>query len=813
MRISGQQTAKLQLGLALAILGVLTLFVACAAPPSKIAEPYKIEEGLPPMKEVCSGFLARTPSDRLAESFAKISLPVGTVPRGALLSALQEIAALKAVTPAQAGPRWVGIGPAPILKFDSIAGVEQPVSGRIAAVAVDPSDTAHWLVGAAHGGIWETRDSGKTWDPRTDNQFSLAMGAIVFAPSDPRTVYAGTGEAVFSRSTYGGEGLLRSDSGGRTWVPLAVPEFSGVAFSDLAVDPSNSDVLVAATTRAGVASIPGTLPVRGIWKSTKGGRDGTWDRTLYGEATDLKVKPHDFSKQYAGIGDICGDPRNGLYRSIDGGDHWQPIVGPWTTAGSVGRIELAIAPSEPNVLYVSIQRGPDDTGNGGDLLGLWRTDNAWDGTPAWREIPGARDLDLGAGVRGSYCSYQCWYDHVLSVDPANRDVLYVGGIGLWQLDTAGWRNVGQSEVMKPGIHVDQHAMAWAGRRLIVGNDGGVWSTTDASRGWDAHNDGLATSQVWRGSLDPKNDQVTLAGNQDDGTARWTGGARWPSIFGGDGAASAIAKDNPATHWAVSFQRATFVRTIDGGVKFSSAAAVILKEPEETRPFITALEKCPHADNVFVAGTVKPWRTENFFAAGGPDWQVNGPAMAKLIHAMAFAPWDTTCSTYALGTVDGKLRLTSRGGGMAGWVDFDPESSVPGRVVTGLAFHPRERGIIYVTVGGFDQGTPRRPGHLFRVTNALSPSPQWARVFGTSNVPHNAIAVDPVDPQVMYVATDVGLWYTANGGGSWDHMGPDLGLPNVAVSDVRVHPTTRRVFAFTFGRGVFVLDGAALRGGG
>ena len=127
------------------------------------------------------------------------------------------------------------------------------------------------------------------------------------------------------------------------------------------------------------------------------------------------------------------------------------------------------------------------------------------------------------------------------------------------------------------------------------------------------------------------------------------------------------------------------------------------------------------------------------------------------------------------------------------------------MVTSLAFHPTDANLLYVTVGGFDQGTPTRPGHLFRTTNALGASPQWTAVTGTSNLPHNAAAFDPVDPRVVYVGTDVGLWYTKDGGAHWDHMGPERGLPNVGVSDVHVHPGTRRVFAFTFGRGVFVLD--------
>ena len=121
-------------------------------------------------------------------------------------------------------------------------GNTRPMSGRVGAVAVDPIDPSHWLIGAAQGGVWETRDAGATWSPMTDAQASLAMGAIAFAPSDPRTIYAGSGEAVFSADAYAGRGLLKSTDGGVTWALLAASTFSGDTFSDIKVHPTNPDI-------------------------------------------------------------------------------------------------------------------------------------------------------------------------------------------------------------------------------------------------------------------------------------------------------------------------------------------------------------------------------------------------------------------------------------------------------------------------------------------------------------------------------------------------------------------------------------------
>jgi photosystem II stability/assembly factor-like uncharacterized protein len=792
--------------LSLAWTGAVALLTACGTPP-----PAAPQDALPPMKEVCSTFTAEGPLGRFTWQFSKSTFPGETVPRGARLVALELAAKLKASRPPRPPePRWTSIGPAPAMATTSERQDIRHVSGRVAAVAVDPGGQRHWLIGAAHGGIWETRKAGQSWAPRTDDQASLAMGAIAFAPSDPRIVYAGTGEAVFSRSTYGGEGLLKSQDGGRTWAPLAVREFSGVAFSDLAVDPSNPKALVAATAHAGVASTPGRPAPRGIWTSTHGGYEGTWVQRLPGDATSLVVHPKDFSQQYAGIGAVCGDARaNDVYRSTEAGKSWHRIKGPWTAGGAVGRIELAIAPSRPDVLYVSIQRTPDADGNGGDLLGLWRTDDAWAATPAWREIASARTL--GATGKDNYCAFQCWYSHVLSVDPQNPDALYAGGFELWRFDGSGWSKVSGDPMKPTGIHVDQHALAWAGGRLIVGNDGGVWSTGDGGRTWDGHNEGLATNQIWHGTIDPTDENVALAGSQDNGTARWTKSPLWRQVSGGDGGASAIAKDQPATSWALSAQRAWFYRTTDGA-KLTFVGDPVFGAPALTKPFITPLEKCPHNDDVFVAGTVLPWRTDDFFSSATkgapPAWTANGPEMPRRLRAMAFAPSDQTCRTYGFGTLDGQLRLTAVGGGPSGWKDLDPGGLLPKRVVTALAFDPREAKILYITLGGFDEATPGRPGHVFRTDDAFAPSPQWTHLKGTGtpNLPHNAIALSPMNPQVIYVGTDVGLWYTTDGGRRWDYMGPERGLPNVAVSEVRIHPTTGRVFAFTFGRGAFTLDG-------
>jgi photosystem II stability/assembly factor-like uncharacterized protein len=216
-----------------------------------------------------------------------------------------------------------------------------------------------------------------------------------------------------------------------------------------------------------------------------------------------------------------------------------------------------------------------------------------------------------------------------------------------------------------------------------------------------------------------------------------------------------------------------------------------------------MANCPANGDVLVVGTDNVWRTDNFFSAiSSPGWASNSPEIGQGITALAFAPSSATCETYAYGLGSGGLFVTTNAD--ESWSNLDPSGQVPGRQITGLDFHPTDGNTLYVTLSGFDGGSPSTTGHLFKTTNALAGSPTWSNISPPVNIPHNAVRIDRGAPNTVYVATDIGVWRTTDGGTAWTHMGPEVGMPNVAVYDIRVSDGSGRLVAFTHGRGAFTL---------
>jgi hypothetical protein len=353
--------------------------------------------------------------------------------------------------------------------------------------------------------------------------------------------------------------------------------------------------------------------------------------------------------------------------------------------------------------------------------------------------------------------------------------------------------------------------------MLLGNDGGVWLSDPGVLGsWQNLNAGLSTSQIYKGAVDPTGQShLTLAGIQDNGTAQYSGDQVWRWVQDGDGGDCAISSSEPAKNWAVSYEPFPPVldqfRTLNGALagpsdfsnSYNGIDSGLL---DYYLQFLIHFEKSPKNDDLFIAGTTRLFRCNNFFSGTVPQWHQNSPIMYNgtspvPISALAFAPSDTTGFIYAFGTEDGQLRITGNGG--TSWNDLDSVHGVPDRYISGLAFSPSDPNVLYVSLSGFDEATPQA-GHLFKTSNALAGSPTWVKIGPNVNLPHNCLAIDPNDDQKIYVGTDIGVWVSSDGGGSWSHYGPSSGMPNVAVFDLRINALSQ-VTAFTHGRGAYLLN--------
>lgn len=722
--------------------------------------------------------------------------------------------------------------------------------GIASSIAVDRTDKNHWLVGFAWSGLWETTDGGANLSPLSDSWPTLAVGAVAFAPSNPKVIYVGTGDSDDVPREHAGMGLMKSTDGGKTWTLLGASSFAQGSFRRIRVDPANPNILLAATARGAFGRDGGPAPSPppfGILRSVDGGV--TWVRTLAGQATALDVNPADFSLQYAAIGDqrswvndTPGKQPNGLYRSTDGGKTWSPVAGPWGTstlaAPATGRFELAVAPSNPNTLYASVQKPNTCCSTDAGLLGLFRTDDAGDPAPVWVRVPTDGIGSYGA----SYCDAGppsnpipqggCGYAHSLTVDPTDPNTAYVAGqhYNLWRCRRCGaspdWVNQGLDSA-KQGQN-DHHVVEWAGDRLINGNDHGLYSTTDGGDSWQNHNSSLTTATFVSGDLHPTNPNIVFGEAQDANIVLVNSvGGRWQCCSGqtpfelGESQV-VISTSHPDTDWMSSWggaQLNNVGRTTDGGKTWISANAGLTPHfaGEWAAPYARFV-KCPSNDDVLITGTDRMWRSNNFFSASLPTWAANGPADDSnagqtgnpgTILGIAFAPSDNACNTYAYGTRGHGVRLTRDGG--VTWTDLDPGKSLPGKPVNSLAFDPANPNVLYAALSSFDEATPGKPGHIFKAANALAAAPVWVNISPSADLPFNVIAIDALNSRHLFAGADAGLWFSADGGSGWTHMGPETGLPNAPVYDLKFNAVTKRGVAFTFGRGAYMLGGLGYAG--
>lgn len=731
--------------------------------------------------------------------------PHKTIPAGVRLKALQQLnAKLAAESAARAhaipgrarseaqprsGSSWQEIGPQPADTFGLVN------SGRVAAVAVDPTNNDIVYAGAAQGGVWKTTDGGNTWTPLTDTQASLAIGSIAIDPENHLTIYVGTGELNNSGDSYYGAGILKSTDGGSTWTQYAGP-FAGGAnggarIGGLAVHPTNSNVVLAA-----VGCCNSSL-TSGVYRSADGGQ--TW--TQAGNVSESQAYNVIFDS--TGANAYASFDGNGVYKSTNGGVTWAADNGSGSnvlpTGSNTGRVALAMDPNTNATLFADVTNNSTS-----GLYGLYKTT---DGGTNWTRLSSTPD----------YCTSQCWYDNVIAVAPGNSNVVFAGGAG-WGSQIFQSLNGGSTwTAIPPGedgvIHPDLHALAFTpdGSILYVGNDGGMYkitsptsATTDADlaslNAGTSVGTGLATLQFYAGpAIHPTNANIGAAGTQDNGTLEYSSSLTWSggNYPCGDGARNLYDFTNPNNVLYATCVELAIFKSTDGGASFNQVENGISASDRVNwvAPFTMDFN---NAQTLYF-GTDRVYQTIN----GATKWTAISPDLTAgagdgdTLIAIAVSPLSS--NTVYAGSSQGLVNVTTNAlsGSSANWTNITGSGSLPNRSITALAADPFSSTSAYVTFSGFS-GFGDSLGHIFMTTNTGS---TWSDISGDlPNTPVNDIVVDPTQTGTIYVGTDVGVFYTTNSGASWATL--VTGLPRVAVLGLAFQAQSHILWAATHGRSMW-----------
>jgi hypothetical protein len=689
--------------------------------------------------------------------------------------------------PALSAGQWTNIGPAPIVN-GQVPG-RGPVSGRIAALAADPSDPNVIYIAAAGGGVWKTTNGGSSWTALTDNQSILFMGAIAVAPTNSQIIYAGTGESNNSGDSFYGDGVLKSTNGGQAWTLEGSSIFNRRSISQIAIDPTNADTVYVAVTDFAVNGLSGNT---GVWKSTDGGvnwTDTTSSISTQDPFTDVVIDPNNSQTIYAAVGNIFGSSANGVYKSTDGGTDWA-AAGNFHGGASDGLIKIAVAKTNApgtHTLYASISTPISFTG-GGDLLEM---EKSTDGGATWTAL----------GNTPNYLNGQGWYDSTLAVDPSNANIVYAGGAGdqfatgTSFIETtnggANWTDISNTPNGTNGPHADNHGIGFdANGKLLVGTDGGIWRLDAQSPvTWTDLNGNLATIQFTGIALDPTNPAIAIGGSQDNGTEKFTGNLGWSLSQFGDGGFVQIDQSNPNTMYHTFFFGfdGFLERSDDGGLTWSGKTAGI--NTGDNANFYVPYVMDPSNSSRLILGTDHLYETTNradsWHLIGGPGssgWTANKP-----VDAIAISRSNPN-TIYV--TAGGVVLVTFNDG--ASWQQIN----VPGFSdhFGKLAVDPTNNQIAYIVRDHFTGGSG---GHVFKTING---GQTWTDISGNlPDIPTNSIVLDPRNG-IIFVGTDAGVYASSDGGTTWSTYAH--GMASARVVDMVLNTTTDILAVGTHGRGMW-----------
>jgi photosystem II stability/assembly factor-like uncharacterized protein len=696
-----------------------------------------------------------------------------------------------------AGLRLRGIGPA----F---------TSGRIMTFAFHPEDSSHYFVAVASGGVWRTNNNGTTWTPVFDTQGSYSIGAITIDKKNPSVIWVGTGENNNQRSVSYGDGVYKSEDGGRSWRNMGLRKTEHIA--RILIDPRDSNVVYVAA--------PGPLwkggGERGLYKTTDGGR--TWTSLIktgeYTGVADAAMDPrnpdillaatHQRQRRYFTL--IHGGPESGLWRSVDAGKTWTAVRGGFP-AGELGRIGLYQAPTNPSIIYAQVE-APE--GRGGTFRSM-------DNGVTWER-------------RGGSDSQGQYYARVV-VDPADPDRIYVMNVNISVSNDGGRTWAGLPSRNK---HVDNHDI-WIDPKnnshYLVGCDGGIYESFDKGETW-IFKSNLPITQFYDVAVDDALPFYNVYGGTQDNfsfgcpsrTKNSTGVTNYDCFVtnGGDGFYTKVDPKDPNTVYAssqngglVRFDRRTGERVSiqpqpakgDPPFRWNWDSPLAISSHLNTRIYYASQFLFRSDDRGDSWRRISPDLSRNLDRnklpvmgkIWGPDAVQKHVSTAFYGNISAIAESPKLENLLWAGTDDGLVQVTEDGGKT--WRKIEKLQGIPeDAYVQRIVASQHDPNVAYVDFDNHQNGDFKP--YIMKTSDR---GKSWVSISG--NLPETgsvyALAEDHVDSKLLFAGTEFGLYVSQIGGERWVKLSG--GLPTIQVRDIAIQKRENDLVLGTFGRGFYILD--------
>ena len=688
------------------------------------------------------------------------------------------------------------------------------MGGRIADIAVSTTDKSTWYIAVGSGGVWKTTNRGISWQPVFDDQTSYSIGCVAIDPQNKEVVWVGTGENVSGRHVGWGDGVYKTQDGGKTWQQMGLGKSEHIG--KILIHPNNSEVVYVAAEGPLWAS----GGERGLYKTEDGGKNWTLVLSIDENTgvTDVEFDPSDPEILYAAAYQrrrhtwslLAGGPKSGIYKSMDGGNTWRKIEKGLPT-GNMGKIGLAVTPANPNLVYATIEADDKEKG-------FYKSEDKGE---SWSKRNG-----YTSGGTGPH------YYQEIEASPQNPDLVYQMDVFLHVTrdggDTFDYLGTGREK------HSDNHAL-WIdpenGQHLIAGSDGGLYESFDEGTTW-RHFSNLPVSQFYKLALDNSEPFYNILGGAQDlgtliGPSRTmnTEGVRnqdWYVPLGADGYDNAFDPEDP---------NIAYMEIQQGSLhKYDKRSEEVLyiqpqpapNDPPERWNWDSPLLISPHDNNVLYFGSQRLWRSEdkgNSWTPVSQDlttntnryelemigrvWSVddlydNG-AMSKYATLTSIDESPLVKGLLYTGSDDGLVQISEDGG--QNWRKSGAFPQVPARsFINDIEASKHNENTLFVAVDAHKFGNFNP--YLFISTDR---GKTWRSIVG--DLPKSTIVwsikQDYEDANLLFIGTEYGIYFSPNKGTNWIKLGGDV--PTIPFRDIELHPRDHDLVGASFGRGFYVLD--------